>query len=80
MRREIPAPGYVKISGTRSPPKSWGTHLWCQIRGTQDSPTEGWCAPEPWPVEKPTRWAWERDEAGDVIEHPGDIVAVKRLE
>ena len=69
MRREIPAPGFVKISGTRSPPKSWGTHLWCQIRG--DGVTAGWCDSVPWLV---SECRWKHDGTA------GDIVAVRRVD
>lgn len=74
MRREIPAPGYTKANGFRAPNKAWGEQVFCQIRGS--GATAGLCDPMPWPVET-TRWKWERDEEGNVIEHPGDIVAVK---
>lgn len=71
-RQTIPAPGYTRISGNRAPPKAWGDKLWVQIRN-------GFTDVSPWPVET-TRWRWERDEAGNVIEHPGDVVAIKRVD
>lgn len=71
-RQPIPAPGYEMISGNRAPPKRLGKELWCQIRN-------GMTDVSPWPVET-TRWRWERDEAGNVIEHPGDVVAIKRVD
>lgn len=64
MQREIPAKGYVRISGTRPPPANMGTHLYCQLRN-------GWCDPVPWPVHT-TRWVWD----GTV----GDVVAIKRVD
>jgi len=71
-KRPVPAPGYTKISGHRSPPKSMGTNLYVQIRA-------GHCDPTPWPVAT-TRWKWQRDEAGNMIEHAGDVVAIRRAE
>lgn len=76
MRQPIPAPGFQTITGTRAPPKKMGTHLWCQIRG--NGLTSGWVDSVPWPVAD-TRWRWELDGSGNVIEHPGDVVAVKRI-
>lgn len=70
-RQPIPAPGYEMISGSRAPPKRLGKELWCQLRN-------GFTDVSPWPVET-TRWRWERDEAGNVIEHPGDVVAIRRV-
>lgn len=72
MKREVPAPGYTRISGNRAPPKRLGKELWCQLRN-------GFTDISPWPVET-TRWRWERDEAGNVIEHPGDVVAVRKVD
>ena len=68
--RSIPAPGYTRISGHRAPPKDWGDKLYCQIRN-------GWCDTVPWPVSI-TRWKWDLDTQGKVIEHPGDVVAVRK--
>lgn len=62
MRQPIPAPGYTRISGKRSPPKSWGDKLLCQIRN-------GWCDPVPWPVAT-TRWLHDGTT--------GDVVAVRQ--
>jgi len=49
-----------------------GDKLWCQIRN-------GFTDVSPWPVET-TRWRWDRDDAGNVIEHPGDVVAIRRVD
>jgi len=63
-KRSVPATGYQIISGKRAPPKSMGTHLFCQLRG-------GICCPEPWPVAD-TEWIHTGSGA--------DVVAVKRCE
>lgn len=78
MRKPIPDDGYTRISGNRAPPKAWGEKLFVQLRGGCFE-TLGWCDPVPWPVAG-TRWKWERDDAGNAVEHSGDIVAVRRCE
>lgn len=64
MQREIPAPGYVRISGKRPPPPEFGTHLYCQLRN-------GFCDPTPWPIAT-TRWIWDNTA--------GDVVAIRRVD
>lgn len=64
MLREVPAPGYVRISGTRPPPPDFGTHLYVQLRN-------GWVPEDPWPIDGPR---WKHD--GSV----GDIVAIRRVD
>lgn len=68
MKHEVPAPGYVRISGKRKPPASMGTHLWCIIRGGENGPV---IAKDPWPVHTCN---WIHDGGA------GDIIAIKRVE
>ena len=70
-RLPIPAEGFKIISGHRSPPKAMGSELWCQLRN-------GWVDSMPWPVST-TRWKWELDDEGRVVEHPGDVVAIRQV-
>lgn len=74
MRRRyaIPAPGYVKVSGKRRPPKDWGDSLYVQIRA-------GYVSDDPWPTAT-TVWIWDWRDDGTANEHPGDVVAVMRCE
>ena len=65
MIREVPAPGYTRITGTRRPPAAWGTHLWCQLRN-------GWCDVfGPWPIETSV-WIHTGSD--------GDVVAVRKVD
>jgi hypothetical protein len=56
--------GWHTITGKRSPPKSWGTHLHCKLRCGRTDPYS-----KPWPV-KTTNWIHDGSN--------GDVVAVKR--
>ena len=58
------APGFTLISGTRSPPKSWGERLYIQLRN-------GVVSKEAYPV---ATCVWVHTGSG------GDIVAVRRVE
>jgi hypothetical protein len=63
MIREVPAPGYKLISGSRNPPAN-AKGYWVQLRN-------GWCDMlGPWPAKGP-RWIWGETP------HDFDVVAVK---
>jgi hypothetical protein len=58
------APGFTRITGTRAPPKSWGTELYIQLRC-------GVVSKEPYPV---ATCVWLHTGSG------GDIIAVRKVE
>lgn len=69
MRHPIPAPGYTLTRG-RKPRLPDDAKLLVQIRG--DGVTAGWVDSVPWPIGGQTNWKHTN--------HPGDIVAVKRVD
>lgn len=64
--------GYRATTGKRKPPKGSGPYFVMLRNGMMPA--------EPWPVESAsgrTRFVWNRDSAGNVIEDDYDIIAVK---
>ena len=62
MKRDVPAPGYQRISGKKNPPANDGGY-WVQLRS-------GWCdLHRPWPASGGgVRWIWgEQHDSADVV-------------